>query len=121
VIVQGVEFKDLKNGKWETFYNFNFYGYNIPKGFTTDFRTTPNWIEHVVKKFLPKFNLVYVLHDYIYKNSLISRLKADNLQREIMLLDKLNFTIFQVGIIYSLVRIFGWYYYQKYKKRNNTQ
>lgn len=115
MIVDGINFKDLGNGKWEALESFDYAGTIIPKGFVTDFRTTPNWAEPLVGRFIPKFLLNYVWHDYKYRVQDEPRLIID-IKQSIYLKTIEGLKGWQCDFVYFFVRLFGGIYWAKYKK-----
>lgn len=88
--------------------------YTIPKDFVTDGASIPRFFWRI---YLPygKYIEAAVLHDYIYRTPTIplTRKQADKLLEEAMEWCQVN--AFDRKVIYTGVRIGGWF---AYKKRN---
>jgi hypothetical protein len=83
----------------------------IQRGFLTDFRSGPKFINW----FIPKFSMVFVLHDYLYQTGiLLSRKRSDKIQDMLLKEDK-NFNYIQRKLIYLVVRITGKKYWNYYR------
>ena len=86
---------------------------SIKAGFETDFASIP-------KLFLPflsykdKFNKAAVVHDYLYASKQFSRKDADRMFLEGLLV--LKIPKWKAYIFYMLVRLFGWYRWNKTKQ-----
>jgi len=77
----------------------------VPKGFVTDFASIP-W---VFWQFLPawgRYGKAAVLHDYIYQTHIRTRLEADHLFHEAMLVGGTK--AWKALIMYLAVRLCGW-------------
>lgn len=116
IFIQGVNFESIEDDKWKNLKPFNYKGVVIPAGFKTDFRTTPKWAEWLVKKVVPKYHLAFVLHDYIYQNQELFDL--NRYQADIQTVYHLSKDLkeYQVVLTYIFIRLFGNYYWKKYKE-----
>lgn len=81
----------------------------IPKGFLTDFRSGPDFINFIV----PKFGMWFVIHDYLYQKGLVSRYRSDMEQHYWMKKEKVPF--FDRVKITIGVRLFGQKYWDYYR------
>jgi len=76
----------------------------VPKGFVTDFASTPKYI-HWLYKPQGKYSKASVVHDFMYSVNWYTRKIADKTFLEIMLHDKVSrFTAYS---FYYSVRLFG--------------
>lgn len=119
MIVDGVPFLELEDGKWEALESFEYADTIIPKGFVTDFRTTPKWAENIVAKFIPKYLLNFVWHDYMYRLQEKPRLVID-VEQGIYLKTIEGLKSWQCDLVYLFVRLFGGIYWKKHGNKSKT-
>jgi hypothetical protein len=87
----------------------------VPSGFRTDLASTPRlfwWI-------FPPFGLygkAAVLHDWLYYEAILPRATADGIFLEAMI--ELEVEGWRRGLMYRVVRIFGWISYGSEKTRS---
>lgn len=86
----------------------------IPVDFVTDFGSIPSWIPNWIANPQGKAKRSYVMHDYLYKNQLNSRLVDDALLNEGMIVDGVNW--FQRFTVYRGIRLGGWLTWGKYEE-----
>ena len=81
----------------------------VPRGFVTDFASTPRIVWLVFPRW-GKYGKGAIVHDYLYATGLKSRKESDSLFLEIMK----NSCVDSVSrwFIYSSVRWFGWLWYK---------
>lgn len=101
----------------------------IPKGFETDFSSTPEFLWGILKPF-GDFLLAPIVHDYLYRNNYKldelgvykARLFAD---REMLYISNITnskkwYNRLDNKIRYWAVRTFGWYTYKKSIKETTS-
>ena len=79
---------------------------DVPKGFTTDFASIPSFLWFALPKW-GKYGNAAVIHDYLYYDQSTTRLKADNIFLEAMMV--LEVPVWQRFSLYTGVRIAGWW------------
>lgn len=85
----------------------------VPKGFITDFGSIPRILWLI---FNPTEYHSYILHDYLYKNTILSRKLADT-ALQIWLLSEGSYWL-EAYSVWVWVRIWGWIYYNSQKNKN---
>jgi hypothetical protein len=83
---------------------------HVPLGFVTDFASVPQ----IFWSILPptgKYGKASVIHDYLYQSKIRSRMQADAIFHEAMLV--LKVPKWKAGLMYWAVRCFGWLGYSK--------
>ena len=83
--------------------------YKIPKGFTTDFASTPKWMWCIIHPY-GRYGKATVLHDYLYQTAVLPRDKADLLFKEAM--ESLSVAPWKIQLLYLGVRLFGKSHYK---------
>jgi hypothetical protein len=83
---------------------------HVPAGFVTDFASTPWGTWNLFPK-LSRYSKAAVVHDYLYRSKLRSRLESDAIFLEAMGI--LNVPAWQRTAMYWAVRCFGWLGYSK--------
>jgi len=112
--------KDLNDGFFEVTRDFRYYVgeensveyIDVPKGFITDFYSVPQIFQFLIPK-AGTGNQAAVLHDYLYTNHLYTRKRSDDIFLEAM--SVLRVAKIKRFIIYSAVRIFGKFAYERTK------
>ena len=77
----------------------------VPKGFITDFASIPRPFWSIIGHPAGKYGKAAVIHDYLYRNGIGTRKKADQIFLEGMKVLKVN--VIKRNIMYYAVRIFG--------------
>lgn len=86
---------------------------SVKKGFITDLISLP-WILRLVSLPTGRWARASIFHDFLYKSRLLSRKEADQFLYKIMTLD--NVAEWKATGAYFIIRLFGWYRYNKYTK-----
>jgi len=93
--------------------------YSLKKGFRTNYRSGPKWIDSIAPKFgTPKIKISWMIHDANYEGYL-SKKDADKLLYLMLMeteLEKMNCEIIYIGL-----RIFGGFNYQSTKDNNHIE
>lgn len=76
----------------------------VPKGFITDFASSPKWTWWIVPPF-GRYSPCAVIHDFLYRNGLRTRKECDDIFLEAMVV--MDVPVWQRNLIYGSVRIFG--------------
>ena len=84
----------------------------VPKGFETDYASVPRFLWNIIPP-TGKYSRAAVVHDYLYRSQITSRVVADAIFYEAM--RALGVT-WRCWIMYMAVRLFGWKPYNSYKK-----
>lgn len=105
------KFKKLDNNTWESLTPIDGYIWYIPVGFLTDFRSGGRFLD----RFIPKFSLAFVVHDYLYQRGAVERRGADAIQNDLLKEDP-NFNTLQRLAVYAAVRLFGGKYWRYYRE-----
>jgi len=79
---------------------------DVPTGFTTDFASVPCLLWIILPKW-GKYGNAAVIHDYLYYDQSTTRLRADNVFLEAMIV--LKVPVWQKFCLYTGVRIAGWW------------
>ena len=79
---------------------------HVPIGFVTDFASTPFFIWKT-----GLYSKAAVVHDFLYQSKLRTRMEADAIFYEAMLV--LGVSKWKAGLFYWAVRLFGWMGYSK--------
>jgi len=108
-ILNRLEVTPIGKTTWELISDFNISVnervYTIPKGFITDFASTPriSWVLFPSSEGL--YKIPSVLHDWLYTSGEVDREYADKVFYYFMLQKGVN--IIKARIIYYSVRLFG--------------
>ncbi len=86
----------------------------VPAGFITDFASIPNPLRGLIPQW-GLYGKAAVLHDYAYQTHCMTRLEADNLFLEAMVV--LDVPRWQRTIMWAAVRLFGWLAWHKKNER----
>ena len=76
----------------------------VPKGFVTDFASSPKWTWWLIPPF-GRFSPAVVLHDWLYRNHFRTRKEADGIMLEAMIV--MDVPVWQRNLMYWAVRMFG--------------
>ena len=115
--------KPLDSRKWELIEEFEYYtdvfkertSIKVPKGFITDFASTPRILWSVFPPW-GKYGKAAVLHDYLYQTAMFDRKTCDLIFKEAM--DVLGVGKIKRELMYLAVRLFGKKHYNKtFKER----
>jgi len=115
--------KPLDNRKWELVEEFDYYTdvfkerliIKVPKGFVTDFASTPRVLWSVFPPW-GRYGKAAVLHDYLYQTAMFDRKTCDLIFKEAM--DVLGVGKIKRELMYLAVRLFGKKHYNKtFKER----
>ena len=82
----------------------------VPKGFVTDFASTPLGVRNLFPKDGP-WTGAAIIHDYLYQKKLYSRKKCDDIFLEAMKV--CNVSRIKRWTMWVALRGFGWYAYNK--------
>lgn len=85
----------------------------VEKGFITDLVSLP-WILRLVSLPTGRWARAAIFHDFLYKSRLLPREEADEFFYYIMIQDRV--AEWKATGAYYLIRMFGWYRYNKYLK-----
>ena len=92
----------------------------VPKGFITDFATTPRFIWSLYPP-IGRYSKAALLHDYLYvefdKSTFKNRKTCDLIFKEAMKVSGVDWLT--RNIFYWSVRIFGKFYWDKLRKKDN--
>jgi hypothetical protein len=83
---------------------------HVPKGFVTDFASVPWGLWNIFPSW-GKYGKATIIHDYLYQSKETSRLIADTIFKEAMLV--LKVPMWKVNLMYWGVRTFAWIGYSK--------
>ena len=103
--------KPLSDGiHWELLSNFIVFipqlgNRTIPQGFTFDFASIPRLFRFLFSPATGKYRYAAFIHDYLYKNGMLTRLECDQLFRFYMKLDGVGF--WTRNTLYTAVRLGG--------------
>ena len=111
--------KHLDGENWELDEEFEYYVgrkedndlIKVPKGFITDFASIPKVVWSIIGHPAGQYGKAAVIHDYLYRNGLRTRKKADDIFLEAM--EVLGVGAIRRRVIYSAVRLFGCLAYKK--------
>jgi len=115
--------KPLDSRKWELVEEFEYYTdvfkeriiIKVPKGFITDFASTPRILWSVFPPW-GRYGKAAVLHDYLYQTAMFDRKTCDLIFKEAM--DVLGVGKIKRNLMYLAVRVFGEKHYNKtFKER----
>ena len=76
----------------------------VPKGFVTDFASSPKWTWWLVPPF-GRYSPASVLHDFLYRNHIKTKQESDNIMLEAMIV--MDVPRWQRNLIHWSVRTFG--------------
>ena len=115
--------KDLSGRHRELVESFSFYlgtdskacVFNVPVGFITDGASVPRVLHSLISPWSGKHSKAAVLHDYLYRSGVVSRLIADVIFLEAMRVLKVN--RFTALTMYIAVRLFGLKAWEKYNEQ----
>ena len=118
--------KPLDNRKWELVEEFDYYTdvfkerliIKVPKGFVTDFASTPRVLWSVFPPW-GRYGKAAVLHDYLYQTAMFDRKTCDLIFKEAM--DVLGVGKIKRELMYLAVRLFGKKHYNKTFKERKCQ
>lgn len=85
---------------------------HVPKGFTTDFASTPFFLWKT-----GLYSKAAVVHDYLYRSKMVDRAIADAIFKEAMIV--LGVHPIKAQVFYLAVRCFGWVGYKKNNLRSD--
>ncbi len=85
----------------------------VPKGFVTDFASVPNPVRMLIPKW-GKYGKAACLHDWLYNCKTVTRLEADNLFLEAMVV--MGVPRWQRITMYIAVRAFGFWAWKARRK-----
>lgn len=80
----------------------------VPAGTETDFASVPRFLWGVVAPF-GKHSVAAIVHDYAYRNALMTRWEADAIFRALM--QRAGVGGIRRWFIWAAVRCFGWMFY----------
>jgi hypothetical protein len=113
------------NGKRDQFVLYKDYHYIltngkqiiIPKGYVTDMASIPRFFWVIWPPHSVQYRIASLVHDYLYIEPTIvtSRKFADAEFKRILIHYKTN--IITANIFYLFIRLFGWYNWNKFKKK----
>jgi hypothetical protein len=85
-------------------YNSEVFSIVVPKGFKTDYASTPRFLWPIIPP-SGKYTMAAVLHDYLYTSGSVTRKIADDIFKEAMI--SLDVSRWKVCVMYYAVRVFG--------------
>lgn len=89
----------------------------VPSGFVTDFASVPRIFWNIIPPY-GKYTKASIIHDYLYETGLRSRKTSDRIFLEGML--ALRVPKIKAMVMYRAVRWFGWYAYNKHKRKRKV-
>jgi hypothetical protein len=78
--------------------------YVVPAGFETDFASVPRFLWRIIPPW-GEYSRAAVVHDYLYRNGIGTRAKADEAFRSLM--QHLRVSWWKRNAMYAAVRLFG--------------
>lgn len=69
--------EDIGDGKYILIESFKYNDIVIPRGFITDFASTPKWIHWLFEPQSKYYSKASIVHDYLYFSKKLTRLEAD--------------------------------------------
>jgi hypothetical protein len=99
------EFDEIK---WELVtplvYQGNQDRIEVPTGFITDFASVPKALWSIIPPY-GTYTKAAVIHDYLYRNAIVSRADADGIFKKIM--SESGVGLIRRGLMWAAVRLFG--------------
>jgi hypothetical protein len=96
----------LQDGKWWVLLeDVQYNGFVVPKGFTTDFASTPRFLWWLLPPY-GRYAAAAIVHDFLYHRGVMTRTTADRVFLEAM--GSLGVLLGVRYAMWAAVRAFGW-------------
>src|SRR5687767_6014245 len=98
--------RPLQDGKWWVLLeDVQYNGFVVPRGFTTDFASTPRFLWWLLPPY-GRYAAAAIVHDWLYHRGVMMRITADRVFLEAM--GSLGVLIGVRYVMWAAVRLFGW-------------
>jgi len=87
----------------------------VPENFTTDYSSIP-WFGRGVVRW-SKFDIAGVVHDHLYETGKVSRYRADSIWYKCAIAGSHHANKFQAFLCWAALRVGGWVFWNKYRRR----